>query len=334
MARSRTYARNPHTRLAHGMRLWVAYVVAHIGTSASALRAVVPRMSIDSGVLKFSKYQGIGNDFVLVDGRGSSHLPIEPQAAARLCDRNFGVGGDGVIFVLPATQGGDYAMRIINSDASEPEMCGNGIRCLAKFLIDELGVEGEATTSGQAFRIETLGGMMTPIVRDDGSVTVDMGEPAFAPDDIPTTLESTEENAVVLADLLGYQVTCVSMGNPHCVVFVEDVDALDLRDIGPKFEHHPVFPARINTEFVQVIDDSTLKMRVWERGAGPTLACGTGACALVVAAALVGKAQRQCRVHLPGGDLEIEWREADNRVYMSGPAQLVFQGQTPLTQEA
>lgn len=316
------------------MRFSVACVFAHIVTSAHALRAIVPRMNTENGVLKFSKYQGLGNDFLLVDNRGSSQLPIKPHAAARLCDRNFGIGGDGVIFVLPATQGGDYGMRIINSDSSEPEMCGNGIRCLAKFLVDELGVEGEATNLGQAFRIETLGGMMVPIVRNDGIVTVDMGEPAFAPDDIPTTLESTEGNAVTLADLLGYKVTCVSMGNPHCIVFVEDVDALDLHDIGPKFEHHPVFPSRINTEFVQVIDDTTLKMRVWERGAGPTLACGTGACAIVVAAALVGKAQRQCLVQLPGGDLEIEWREADNRVYMSGPAQLVFQGQTPLTQGA
>eukprot|EP00630_Chrysocystis_fragilis_P006657 CAMPEP_0197387962 /NCGR_PEP_ID=MMETSP1165-20131217/806_1 /TAXON_ID=284809 /ORGANISM="Chrysocystis fragilis, Strain CCMP3189" /LENGTH=369 /DNA_ID=CAMNT_0042913297 /DNA_START=24 /DNA_END=1134 /DNA_ORIENTATION=+ len=305
------------------MRRRVAAILTMVGAT-SGLQATM------QGGLAFSKYHGLGNDFVLVDNRESSELVIGPEIAAQVCDRNFGVGGDGVIFVLPAANGGDYAMRIINSDASEPEMCGNGIRCLARFLVDELGARGETTETGEAFKIETLGGLMVPVVRDDGSVTVDMGEPILEPEKIPTTLAATKDGAVVDADLLGHKVTCVSMGNPHCIAFVDDVDALDLAGIGPTFETDPAFPNRVNTEFVQVIDDSTLKMRVWERGAGPTLACGTGACALLVAAVLAEKvANTTCRVMLPGGDLEIEWRQADNHVYMSGPAQLVFQATSP-----
>ena len=199
--------------------------------------------------LKFSKYQGIGNDFVLVDNRDSSDLVIAPEVAARVCDRNYGVGGDGVIFVLPAANGGDFAMRIINSDASEPEMCGNGIRCVARFLVDELGAVGEKTDKGQAFKIETLGGIMIPVVRDDGTVTVDMGEPILEAAKVPTILEPTKDGAVVDAPLLDHHVTCVSMGNPHCVTFIDDLDSLDLPVIGRTFEMDPAFPNRVNTEF-------------------------------------------------------------------------------------
>ncbi|GJP52649.1 hypothetical protein CLOM_g11749 [Closterium sp. NIES-68] len=283
--------------------------------------------------LPFSKYQGIGNDFILVDNRHSSEPLVSQEEAARLCDRNFGVGGDGVIFLLPGAQGADYSMRIFNSDGSEPEMCGNGIRCLARFIADATNSQGTQTIS-----ISTLAGVMQAHMRADGQVRVDMGEPILAPALIPTLLPATSpEGAVVRAPLevdgVTWQVTCVSMGNPHCITFSSsaspeglDVASIDLHRIGPMFENHPAFPARTNTEFVEVISRNELRMRVWERGAGPTLACGTGTCALVVAAVLEGRAERSCLVHLPGGPLEIEWREEDNRIHMTGPADLVFAG--------
>lgn len=286
--------------------------------------ATAPTMSR----LGFSKYHGLGNDFILVDNRASSELLLSADDAVQLCDRNFGIGGDGVIFVTPAEGEADYGMRIINSDGSEPEMCGNGIRCMAKYVAD---LEGRSTP--HTYRISTLAGMIVPEIRADGLVTVDMGEPILEGKDVPTTLPTDEQGRVIEAPLevagKSWQVTCVSMGNPHAIVFVDALDdeSLPLHTIGPLFEKNAVFPARTNTEFVQVLSDTHLKMRVWERGAGPTLACGTGACALTVAAALAGKASRKCTVTLPGGDLEIEWRESDNRCLMTGPAELVFQGQ-------
>ncbi|CAI5467287.1 unnamed protein product [Closterium sp. Yama58-4] len=290
-----------------------------------------------SGELRFSKYQGIGNDFILVDNRHSSEPVVSQEQAARLCDRNFGVGGDGVIFLLPGQAGADFTMRIFNSDGSEPEMCGNGIRCLAKFIADVTSSHDTQTIS-----ISTLAGVMQAHMRADGQVRVDMGEPILPAPLIPTTLPATTpDGAVVKAPLqvdgVTWQVTCVSMGNPHCITFSNsdcpqglDVAGIDLHRIGPMFEHHPAFPARTNTEFVEVISRNELRMRVWERGAGPTLACGTGTCALVVAAVLEGRAERSCLVHLPGGPLEIDWREEDNRVHMTGPADLVFSGTVAL----
>lgn len=289
--------------------------------------------------IRFVKYQGLGNDFIMVDNRKQAEPLVTPEEAVAMCNRNFGVGGDGVIFLLPAKKGSQaqYAMRIFNSDGSEPEMCGNGIRCLARFLADV-----EEAKGAQRYVVSTLAGNMVLNLREDGQVQVDMGEPILAAAQIPTTLSpTTDSGAVVRAplDVAGdtWDVTCVSMGNPHCIVFSSaqhpeglDVAALDLHSIGPQFEHHPVFPARINTEFVQVVSREELRMRVWERGAGPTLACGTGACALVVAAVLEGRAERRCVVHLPGGPLEIEWRAEDNRVYMTGPAEEVFSGKLTL----
>ncbi|ONK61918.1 uncharacterized protein A4U43_C08F34910 [Asparagus officinalis] len=245
-----------------------------------------------SSVLRFVKYHGLGNDFIMVDNRESMEPKVTPQQAAKLCDRNFGVGADGVIFAMPGTNGTDYTMRIFNSDGSEPE------------------------------------------------VKVDMGEPVLAAPKVPTKLLANNNGAVVQAELpvdgLTWMVTCVSMGNPHCVTFgpknseALQVDDLKLDVVGPKFEHHEMFPSRTNTEFVQVFSRSHLKMRVWERGAGATLACGTGACAVVVAAVLEGQSERTCIVDLPGGPLEIEWREEDNHVYMTGPAEVVFYGSLPL----
>ncbi|QLE48798.1 diaminopimelate epimerase [Nostoc sp. C057] len=275
--------------------------------------------------IEFTKYHGLGNDFILIDNRSSSLPVLTPEQAIKLCDRHFGIGADGVIFALPGENGTDYTMRIFNSDGSEPEMCGNGIRCLAGFLAD---LEGESRNK-DSYRIHTLGGVMTPQLLSDGLVKVDMGLPRLLAGEIPTTLAPVEEKVISQQlEVAGktWDVTCVSMGNPHCITFVEDVAAIELESIGPKFEHHPVFSQRINTEFIQVVRPDYLKMRVWERGAGITLACGTGACASLVAGVLTGKCDRTATVELPGGPLQIEWSEIDQRVYMTGPAEKVFTG--------
>jgi diaminopimelate epimerase len=278
--------------------------------------------------LPFSKYHGLGNDFILVDNRTSAEPMVTPEQAVALCDRNFGIGADGVIFVLNGTADTDYAMRIYNSDGSEPEMCGNGIRCLAKFIADIEAKDGQVRTLPHTYRIHTLAGTIRPELQPDGQVKVDMGEPGLLASEIPTTLAADNEQVIdKTLEVAGqsWQVSCVSMGNPHCITFVDDVEAIPLAEIGPKFENHPAFPARINTEFVEVVRPDYLKMKVWERGAGATLACGTGTCALVVAAVLNGKCDRKVTVELPGGNLEIEWADS-NRVFMSGPATLVFSG--------
>lgn len=272
--------------------------------------------------IEFVKYHGLGNDFILIDNRHAMEPCLTPEQAIVWCDRHFGIGADGVIFALPGQDGTDYTMRIFNSDGSEPEMCGNGIRCLAKFIAN-LENRSEAT-----YRIHTLAGVITPKLNPDGQVTVDMGLPRLLAAEIPTTLAPANEKVVDCPlEVAGqtWNVTCVSMGNPHCITFVDDVAAVPLEAIGPKFEHHPVFPQRTNTEFIQVVNPSYLKMRVWERGAGITLACGTGACASLVAGILNGKCERRATVELPGGPLEIEWA-ADQHLYMTGPATQVFSG--------
>ncbi|MEG4506897.1 diaminopimelate epimerase [Microcoleus sp. F6_B4] len=274
--------------------------------------------------IEFAKYQGLGNDFILIDNRHSSEPAITPEQAVELCDRHFGIGADGAIFALPGQNGTDYTMRIFNSDGSEPEMCGNGIRCLAKFIADLEGSEAKSQ-----YRIHTLAGVISPELRSDGQVKVDMGVPRLLAAEIPTTLAASEAKVIdVPIEVAGksWSVTCVSMGNPHCITFVEDVAAVALETVGPQFEHNKAFPQRTNTEFIQVIRSDYVKMRVWERGAGVTLACGTGACAAVVAGVLVGKCDRATAVELPGGVLEIEWAEVSGRIYMTGPAQLVFTG--------
>jgi diaminopimelate epimerase len=274
--------------------------------------------------LTFHKFHGLGNDFILIDNRHQNAPLLSPTEAIEWCDRHFGVGADGVIFALPGEGETDYQMRIFNSDGSEPEMCGNGIRCLARFLAD---LEGKTET---VYRIQTLAGTIVPTVRADGQVTVDMGEPRLRATEIPTTLVSGDQQVVEVplrVDDREWKVTTVSMGNPHCITFVEDVDSIALEQIGPQFEHHPAFPQRTNTEFIQVVRSDYLKMRVWERGAGITLACGTGACGSLVAAVLTGRSDRKATLELPGGCLEIEWSEANNHLYMTGPAVCVFQGE-------
>jgi diaminopimelate epimerase len=282
--------------------------------------------------IEFRKYQGLGNDFILIDNRHQSEPIVTPEMAMQMCDRYFGIGADGVIFALPGTSNTDYTMRIFNSDGSEPQMCGNGIRCLAKFIADLERRDGKinSTESSLSYKIETLAGIITPEILPDGQVKVDMGKPRLLAAEIPTTLVQADEKAVNVPLVVAEQswlVTCVSMGNPHCITFVEDVAAIPLAQIGPQFEHHPAFPERTNSEFIQVVKPDYLKMRVWERGAGATLACGTGACAVIVAGVLTGNCDRLATVELPGGCLEIEWSASDERLYMSGPAEWVFTGQ-------
>ncbi|MCU0527036.1 MAG: diaminopimelate epimerase [Elainella sp. Prado103] len=277
--------------------------------------------------ITFVKYHGLGNDFILVDNRQSADPCLTPEQAIQWCDRHFGIGADGVIFVLPGQAGTDYTMRIFNSDGSEPEMCGNGIRCFAKFVA---ALENKTTAT---YQVHTLAGVMIPELRADGQVTVDMGLPRLLAAEIPTTLAAPDHKVVNLPlEVAGqtWQVTAVSMGNPHCITFVDSVAAIDLEKIGPQFEHHPAFPQRTNTEFIEVVRTDYLKMRVWERGAGITLACGTGACASLVAGVLNDRCDRKATLELPGGRLEIEWAE-NQRLYMTGPATLVFSGTAPET---
>lgn len=276
--------------------------------------------------MQFAKYHGLGNDFILIDNRHSPDPCLTPEQAVQWCDRHFGIGADGVIFALPGQGDTDYTMRIFNSDGSEPEMCGNGIRCLARFIA-ELERQS-AGVSRSSYRIHTLAGVITPKLEADGQITVDMGLPRLLAQEIPTTLAAPEEKVINQPLTVAGQtwtVTCVSMGNPHCITFVDDVAAVPLEAVGPQFEHHAAFPQRTNTEFIQVVDRGYLKMRVWERGAGITLACGTGACAALVAGVLTDHCDRRATVELPGGCLTIEWLD-DQRLSMTGPATFVFSG--------
>eukprot|EP00592_Proboscia_alata_P008988 CAMPEP_0194354352 /NCGR_PEP_ID=MMETSP0174-20130528/2523_1 /TAXON_ID=216777 /ORGANISM="Proboscia alata, Strain PI-D3" /LENGTH=290 /DNA_ID=CAMNT_0039123273 /DNA_START=149 /DNA_END=1021 /DNA_ORIENTATION=+ len=285
--------------------------------------------------VEFAKYEGLGNDFILIDDRDKEEPSLTSDQSAKLCDRNFGIGGDGVIFALKAPSD-DYSFkfRIYNSDGSEPEMCGNGIRCYAQFLKD-LGADAKS------YRVDTLAGPIIPVMNDDGTITVDMGPPILSGPAVPCTLEPNlaDSNSIVEQTLTNkngkeWKVSAISMGNPHAIIFVDDLDSIDFEVDGPALEGDVNFPARTNVEFVQVMSPSHLKMKVWERGAGPTLACGTGACALTVAAILADKIPRSgeegTRVTLPGGDLFIEWRESDNKVYMKGPGTLAFKGTVTL----
>eukprot|EP01038_Epipyxis_sp_PR26KG_P013311 gene13311-17833_t len=274
----------------------------------------------------FIKYQGLGNDFIIVNNMKSSQPIYTPEEAIKLCNRNFGIGGDGLIFAMPGENGCEYTMRIYNSDGSEPQMCGNGIRCLARFIKDEI------KESMNSYKIWTKAGVIIPTMNGDGTVTVDMGLPILNPPDIPTLLKPTVDGKAIDSELIAngksYFSTAVSMGNPHSVIFVDDFNTMDppFETIGPIIEAHPMFPQKVNAEFVQVKSRNHVVMKVWERGAGPTLACGTGACAVVVAGVLSDRTDRNCIVTLPGGDLRIHWNEADNKVYMTGPAEEVFGG--------
>ena len=290
----------------------------------------LPRVSVFSN-LPFSKYQGLGNDFLLLDARAAADperaFDLTPARVVELCDRRFGVGADGVILALPPNAGGELRMRIFNADGTEPEMCGNGIRCLARFLAD---VDGDGP--GRAWSIDTLAGRIVPQLLEDGTVRVDMGAPFLEPQQVPTTLavgDAGVPQGELEVDGERFAVAAAGMGNPHVVIPVAAVEEIDLERFGPLLEHHPAFPARTNVHFVQVLNPGHLLMRVWERGAGPTLACGTGACATLVAMHSLGLCDRQARLDLPGGPLQIHWDAATGRVFMDGPAEHVFDGVIP-----
>ncbi|HET6350901.1 MAG TPA: diaminopimelate epimerase [Coriobacteriia bacterium] len=288
--------------------------------------------------LNFTKMHGLGNDFVVIDDL-SFDLDFSEEAVIWLCDRHFGIGADGLMLVRPATlSDADFAWWFRNADGSVAEMCGNGIRCFAKYLVDR----GLVAADQDVVRVETLIGVLTiQVTRDyDGTLafaTVDMGEPTLSPAAIPTAMRcGTNEDMVVACPLeteVGtFDVTPVSMGNPHCVIFVDDVDDAPVHTVGPIIETHPAFPNKTNVEFAQVVADDLIRLRVWERGCGETLACGTGACATTVAAALTCRIGREATVELPGGDLQIRWAE-DNHVYMTGPAAESFSGTVTIPED-
>lgn len=277
--------------------------------------------------MKFTKMHGLGNDYVYVNCFEEDVSRVDlPELARRVSDRHFGIGGDGLILILPSERA-DFRMRVFNNDGSEAKNCGNGLRCVSKYVFDH------GLTQETRFTVETLGGIMAPVVSvgPDGKVdqvSIDMGEPRFERSAIPMTGIPEERAVEEVIDVVdaSFTMTAVSMGNPHAVLFVDEVRDEDVRLYGPQVEFHEWFPERTNVEFIQVLNRQEIEFRVWERGTGVTLACGTGACAAAVAACIRGKTDREVTVHLAGGDLFIEWRESDNRVIMTGPAEEVFSG--------
>ncbi len=266
--------------------------------------------------LSFVKMEGLGNDYVYLDG--FTQTVRNPSRLARvMSDRAFGVGSDGLVWILPSRRA-DARMRMFNADGSEAEMCGNAIRCVARYLYERRGIRSNPLT------IETKAGIKTNrlTVRSGrvAAVSVDMGSPIMNPERIPVVAASHR------LTLRGREWVCVSMGNPHAVTFVESVEAAPVQSEGPRMERDPVFPKRCNIEFAEVVDRGRIRLRVWERGAGETMACGTGACATLVAAVLNGLSDRRAAIDLPGGTLQIEWREADGHVWMTGAAEFVFEG--------
>ena len=277
--------------------------------------------------MKFTKMHGIGNDYIYVNCL-EKEIANPSEVSKFVSDRHFGIGSDGLVMILPSEKA-DFRMRMLNSDGSEAEMCGNAVRCVGKYVYDN------GLTTKKVVTIETLAGIkILDMTVDAGKVSlvrVDMGEPVLKPKDIPVLSDKDLfVSEPVTVDGQVYKVTCVSMGNPHAVTYVEDVAGFPLEVVGPKMEKHQLYPRKINSEFVQLIDRKTLKMRVWERGAGETLACGTGACAVLVATVLNGLCDRKATVRLLGGDLLIEWNEKDNHVYMTVPATKVFDGEIDL----
>ncbi len=283
-------------------------------------------------LVRFTKMQGIGNDYVYINGFEEDGIDDPGALARRISDRHFGVGSDGLVLVLPS-QSADVRMRMFNADGSEAEMCGNAIRCVGKYAYEH------GLVAGTSVRVETLAGeKIVNLLHENGQIcaaTVDMGVPELMPAHIPVLVQDGGDTQSFIArhvDVGGtvYDVTAVSMGNPHAVVFMEYIDMLDLPCLGPRFECHPLFPRRINTEFVELVSPALVRMRVWERGAGETMACGTGACAVAVACHLTGRTGRELDVELRGGTLHIRWDAASGRVFMTGGALTVFEGMYPL----
>lgn len=275
-------------------------------------------------MLQFTKMHGLGNDYVYMDAINQK-IENRSELAKFVSNRHFGIGSDGLILICPSGKA-DFRMQMFNQDGSEAEMCGNGIRCVGKFVYDK------GLTNKETITVETLAGIKTLVMTaKNGKIEtarVDMGEPILEPEKIPViSKENPVKNLKLNEEDKEFNFTCVSMGNPHAVTFIkEDVNKFDICKYGAKLEVNEAFPKKANIEFINVIDNKTLKMRVWERGAGETLACGTGACASTVAAILNGYTSREVTVHLLGGDLKIKWDENDNHVYMTGPATTVFEG--------
>ena len=275
--------------------------------------------------MKFTKMQGIGNDYVYVNCLQET-IENPSELAKKISDRHYGVGSDGLIMINPSDKA-DFEMEMYNADGSRGEMCGNGIRCVAKYVYDY------GLTDKTSISVETLAGIKyLDLTVEDGKVVlvkVDMGKPMLRPEEVPVVSEKEEViDEPITVDGQEYRTTCVSMGNPHAVVFIDqDVKEFPLETVGVKFENHERFPKRVNTEFVNVLDRHTAQMRVWERGSGETLACGTGACAVAVACALNGLTEDEVTVKLLGGDLQIKWDREKNTVYMTGPAEVVFDGE-------
>lgn len=277
----------------------------------------------------FVKMHGIGNDFIIMDFY-SSQIPVQinyNQLAKKLCQRHFGIGADGLIIILPSKKY-DLRMRIFNFDGSEAQMCGNGIRCFAKYAYENKLI------NKQKFSVETLAGEIIPELifnqeKDNiKGVKVDMGKPHLKREEIPMSGNPSElviNERLFLKDNISFQITCVSMGNPHCVIFTDNVEKVPIAKIGPEIETHKLFPEKTNVEFIQHLGKNEIDFRVWERGVGETMACGTGACAAVVAAVLNKKIKSEAIVHLRGGDLSVRWND-DGHVYMTGPAETVFNG--------
>ncbi|MCI6429712.1 MAG: diaminopimelate epimerase [Lachnospiraceae bacterium] len=277
--------------------------------------------------MKFTKMQGIGNDYVYVNCFQET-VEHPGEVAKLVSDRHFGIGSDGLILIKPSDVA-DFEMDMYNSDGSRGAMCGNGIRCVAKYVYDYGLTDKTSITVNTASGIKYL-----DLTIEDGKavqIRVNMGAPILEPFKIPVISEKEIVlDEPILADGKEYRITAVSMGNPHAVTYIDDVKGLDIEKIGPQFEHHPIFPDRVNAEFVKVLDRHTVEMRVWERGAGETLACGTGACAVAVASILNGLTEDEVTVKLLGGDLKIYWDRKENLVYMTGPAEVVFDGEIKL----
>ncbi len=277
--------------------------------------------------MKFTKMHGCGNDYIYVNCL-EEKVPNPVEAAKKLSDRHFGIGSDGLILIHPSDKA-DFRMEMYNADGSESAMCGNGVRCIAKYVYDY------GLTDKTKVELETKAGIKYLDLKVENGkvsmVTVDMGEPILVPRDIPVA--SDKERVIAEPITVGgtdYEFTAVSMGNPHAVVFVEDTESIDIEEIGPKFEFHEMFPERVNTEFIQIVDKKRINMRVWERGTGETLACGTGACASVVACVLNGLTDNEVFVHLLGGDLLVKYDQKQNKVFMTGPAVTVFDGEVEI----
>lgn len=277
--------------------------------------------------MKFTKMQGLGNDYVYVNCFKET-IENPPEMAKKVSNRNFGIGSDGLIMINPSDVA-DFEMEMYNADGSRSEMCGNGIRCVGKYVYDY------GLTEKEHISVETLAGIKyLDLTVEDGKVKlvkVDMGSPELVPENIPIVADGNRViDEPINVNGTEYRMTGVSMGNPHAVVYVEDVKGLDIETIGPAFENHERFPNRVNTEFVKVLDRNTVEMRVWERGSGETMACGTGACAVAVACILNGFTEDKVTVKLLGGDLQIEWDKEADKIYMTGSAEVSFDGEINL----